>query len=153
MILPIARTAYRNWFACVTLLGMASMAFGELPTLELTAGLYRIETEVAASDANRRVGLMHRERLATNRGMLFVFPEVSAHCMWMKNTLIPLSVAFLDEDGKVINIADMTPHSLNSHCAGRPARFALEMNQGWFSGKGIGPGSRIGGVAKAPRPQ
>ena len=64
-----------------------------------------------------------------------------------------LSVAFLDEDGKVINIADMTPHSLDSHCAGRPARFALEMNQGWFSGKGIGPGSRIGGVAKAPRPQ
>lgn len=73
--------------------------------------------------------------------------------MWMKNTLLPLSVAFLDDDGQIINIEDMQPETENNHCAAKPARFALEMNQGWFAAKGIKPGTRLAGVEKAPAPQ
>jgi hypothetical protein len=66
--------------------------------------------------------------------------------MWMKNTLVALSVAFLDDGGEIINIADMTPHSEQAHCATRPARYALEMNRGWFAARGIKPGMRLGGI-------
>ena len=96
---------------------------------------------------------MMRERMATNHGMLFVFPQAERHCMWMRNTLLPLSVAFLDDQGRILNIEDMQPQTENNHCAVAPARFALEMNRGWFAGKGIKPGQRIGGLEKAPAPQ
>jgi hypothetical protein len=91
-------------------------------------------------------GLMNRRSLAQNAGMIFVFDEAGIHCMWMKNTLVPLSVAFLGEDGAIINIADMAPHSEQSHCAARPARYALEMNRGWFAERGIKPGARLRGL-------
>jgi len=85
-------------------------------------------------------------------GMVFVFEENAAHCMWMKNTLMPLSVAFIDEAGVIINIADMQPHSEESHCAAKPARYALEMNKGWFAQRGIKPGAKLGGLEKiSPR--
>ena len=84
--------------------------------------------------------------------MLFVFPEAARHCMWMKNTLVPLSVAFIDESGVIVNIADMQPQTENSHCAREPARYALEMNQGWYSAKGIAAGARISGLDQAPPP-
>ena len=96
---------------------------------------------------------MRRERLGANRGMLFVFPDLDRPCMWMKNTLIPLSVAFLDEQGAVINIEDMAPQTETGHCAKAPARFALEMTQGWFRSHGISAGGRIQGVERAPAPQ
>jgi uncharacterized membrane protein (UPF0127 family) len=96
---------------------------------------------------------MHRPSLATNRGMLFVFPDIGPHCMWMRNTLVPLSVAFLDERGVILNIADMQPQTENSHCAVAPARFALEMNQGWFAAKGVKAGAKIGGIETAPPPR
>jgi uncharacterized membrane protein (UPF0127 family) len=84
--------------------------------------------------------------------MLFLFDEPAIQCMWMKNTLIPLSVAFLDEAGTIINIADMQPHSEDSHCAVRPARYALEMNRGWFAERGIKTGARLRGIERlAPR--
>jgi hypothetical protein len=118
-----------------------------LPVAQLTAGMHAIRAEVAADMASRMTGLMHRPSMPANSGMLFVFDEITIHCMWMKNTLIPLSVAFLDEAGTVINIADMQPHSEQSHCAARPARYALEMNRGWFASRGIKPGQRIGGIA------
>ena len=121
-------------------------ALAQLPTVELNAGMYLIRAEVAADFGARSRGLMHREALAPNAGMLFVFDEPAIHCMWMKNTLIPLSVAFLDEHGVIANIADMTPHSEQAHCAARPARYALEMNRGWFTAKGIKPGMRLGGI-------
>ena len=85
--------------------------------------------------------------------MLFVFPFLDRHCMWMRNTFIPLSVAFLDEEGRIINIEDMKPQTDTNHCAAAPARFALEMNKGWFASKGLKPGLKIGGIEKAPRPQ
>ena len=124
-----------------------------MPLIDLTAGFHRIEAEVAANQANRQRGLMMRERMAANHGMLFVFPQAERHCMWMRNTLLPLSVAFLDDQGRILNIEDMQPQTENNHCAVAPARFALEMNRGWFAGKGIKPGQRIGGLEKAPAPQ
>jgi uncharacterized membrane protein (UPF0127 family) len=124
-----------------------------MPRLELKAGFYRVEAEVAANQEDRMRGLMQRSRMAAHQGMLFVFPQTERHCMWMKNTLIPLSVAFLDEAGSIINIRDMRPQTEVSHCADAPARFALEMNRGWFADKGVKPGMRILGLDKAPAPQ
>lgn len=125
----------------------------EMPRIELTAGFYRIEAEVAADDPNRMQGLMHRRNMAANQGMLFVFPQAARHCMWMRNTLLPLSVAFLDDEGRILNIEDMQPQTEDNHCAAKTARYALEMNLGWFANKGIKPGTRIGGLEKSPRPQ
>jgi hypothetical protein len=112
----------------------------------LTAGIHLITAEVAADDEGRARGLMFRQQLAPNHGMLFVFPAKAVQCMWMRNTLIPLSVAFVADDGEVINIEDMRPRTEDSHCARRPVRFALEMTQGWFAQRGIKPGSKIGGL-------
>lgn len=121
-------------------------ALAQLPTVELNAGMYLIRAEVAADFATRARGLMHREALASNAGMLFVFETAGPQCMWMKNTRIPLSVAFLDAQGEIINIADMAPHSEEAHCAARPALYALEVNRGWFAARGIKPGMRLGGI-------
>jgi uncharacterized protein len=121
-------------------------ALAQLPTVELNAGMYLIRAEVAGDFASRARGLMHREALAANAGMLFVFEAAGPQCMWMKNTRIPLSVAFLDAKGEIINIADMTPHSEEAHCAARPALYALEMTRGWFAARGIKPGMRLGGI-------
>ena len=139
---------------CASLLMLAAaQALAQMPRMELSAGFYRIEAEVAADQANRMQGLMQRRSMAANQGMLFVFPQADRHCMWMRNTLLPLSVAFLDEQGRILNIEDMKPQTDTSHCAAGPARFALEMNLGWFSGKGLKAGQRINGVDKSPRPQ
>lgn len=139
---------------CTGLLLLASaQALAQMPRLELTAGFHRIEAEVAADQANRMQGLMHRRSMPSNQGMLFVFTQADQHCMWMRNTLLPLSVAFLDEQGRILNIEDMKPETETNHCATSPARFALEMNLGWFSSKGLKPGLRIGGIEKSPRPQ
>lgn len=122
----------------------------QLPILELFAGMHRIEAEVAATPASRQTGMMLRTFMAPQRGMLFVFPEVAEHCMWMRNTLVPLSVAFLDEKGMIINVEDMKPRTEENHCALKPARYALEMNLGWFKSRGLGAGFSIGGIEKAP---
>ena len=118
----------------------------QLPVVQLKAGMHLIRAEVAADFSTRGRGLMHRKSLAPNAGMLFIFDAPAIHCMWMKNTYIPLSVAFLDDKGEIINIADMQPHSEQSHCATRPALYALEMDRGWFATRGIKPGSRVGGI-------
>ncbi len=139
--------------AALALSSCSLMAIAEMPLIELSAGFHRIEAEVAADAQNRQVGLMNRKTMPTQRGMLFVFTEKNTHCMWMRNTFIPLSVAFLDEDGVIINIEDMQPQTESNHCAKVPARFALEMNLGWFAQRAIKPGSKLNGLAKAPRPQ
>jgi hypothetical protein len=132
-------------------LGASVASAQQLPMMELTAGFHRIEAEVAANNAARMQGLMQRKSMATQRGMLFVFDRDAQHCMWMKNTFLPLSVAFIDETGKILNIEDMQPQSEDNHCAAKPARYALEMNVGWFGQRGIKRGDRIGGIDKAPR--
>jgi uncharacterized membrane protein (UPF0127 family) len=126
----------------------AATAQAELPTIQLKAGMHLIRAEVAADNASRMQGLMHRQSLGANAGMLFIFDEAAVHCMWMKNTLIPLSVAFIDASGTIINIADMQPHSEQSHCASTPAVFALEMTKGWFAQRGVKPGTKLGGMEK-----
>jgi uncharacterized membrane protein (UPF0127 family) len=123
----------------------------QLPVVELKAGMHLIRAEVAADFSTRAQGLMHRKSLGPNAGMLFIFDAAAPHCMWMKNTYIPLSVAFLDESGTIINIADMQPHNEQSHCATRPALYALEMTQGWFAQRGIKAGAKLGGVLEASR--
>jgi uncharacterized membrane protein (UPF0127 family) len=120
----------------------------QLPVLELKAGMHLIRAEVAADYSTRGRGLMYRKSLAPNAGMLFIFDSPAPHCMWMKNTYIPLSVAFLDEKGVIINIADMEPLSEQSHCAARPALYALEMDRGWFASRGIKAGARLGGIPR-----
>ena len=134
----------------VLLVLVAQAAQAELPVVELTAGMHLIRAELADTFVARMQGLMHREKLGQNAGMLFVFEEPAIQCMWMKNTLIPLSVAFIDDSGAIINIEDMRPQTEDTHCAVRPARYALEMNRGWFAERGIKPGSRLRGVEKAP---
>jgi uncharacterized protein len=128
-------------------------AYAELAQITLTVGTHKLTAEVASTDAHRSTGLMHRRMLPENRGMLFVFPDVARHGMWMMNTFLPLSVAFLDEDGVIINIADMEPHTTVTHSAARPARYALEMNQGWFRKRGVKAGDRVEGLDKAGRPR
>ncbi len=138
------------WLA--TLLAISALAQAEMPRIDLNVGMYRIDAEVAANQQHRMVGLMNRRVMAPQQGMLFVFTEANRHCMWMRNTFIPLSVAFLDEQGQIVNIEDMEPQTENNHCAARPARYALEMNKGWFAQKGIKPGVKLNGIDKAPKP-
>lgn len=122
----------------------------QLPLVELSAGIHRIQAEIAATPNSRQIGLMQRTSMEPQHGMLFVFPELGDQCMWMRNTLIPLSVAFLDERGRIINIEDMQPETENSHCATKSARYALEMNLGWFKRRGLGAGFAIQGIDKVP---
>ena len=124
----------------------------QLPQVQLTAGMHRITAEVAADTGSRMQGLMFRKSMAQNAGMVFVFDETATHCMWMKNTYLPLSVAFIDPEGTIVSISDMQPQTENSHCAAKPARYALEMNRGWFAERGIKPGAKLRGLEKlAPR--
>ena len=114
-----------------------------LPMVTLQAGIHLVKAEVADDGRKRAIGLMFRESLAPNHGMLFVFREKAGHCFWMRNTLIPLSIAFLDDDGTIVNIEDMAPRSEDSHCPKRPVRFALEMEQGWFAKRGLAAGAKL----------
>lgn len=125
-----------------------AQAQAKLPTVQLSVGMHAIRAEVADNFVTRMTGLMHRPGMGANEGMLFVFDEAGIQCMWMKNTLIPLSVAYLADDGVIVNIEDMKPHSEQSHCAKVPVRFALEMNQGWFAGKGLKPGAKLRGLER-----
>jgi uncharacterized protein len=140
-----------RWLFLPLFLLAAPAAAQTLPVTQLSAGMHLIRAEVAADFGSRSQGLMHRKSLGPNAGMLFIFDEAAPHCMWMKNTYIPLSVAFIDAQGVIINIADMTPHSEQSHCATRPAVYALEMTQGWFAQRGIKAGAKLGGLNTAPR--
>jgi hypothetical protein len=133
------------------LIGLANKAFAQsnqLTTIELKIGIYRIEAELADTSVARQTGLMYRSFLPTNSGMLFVIEEKGIHCFFMRNTKVALSIAFIDDDGKIVNIADMEPETLNNHCPRSPVRFALEMNQKWFAQRAIGPGTVIQGLPK-----
>ena len=137
-------------FVALTMIGAPPVANAQtvvpLPVKQLTVGMHVIRAEVASNYENRARGLMYRKELAPNAGMLFVFPHPAVQCFWMRNTLIPLSIAFIADDGMIIDIIDMTPMTENSHCSSSAVRLALEMEQGWFAKRGITVGKKIGGL-------
>ena len=117
----------------------------DLPRAKLSAGVYQITAQVAQTPNQRSTGLMFRKEMPQAEGMLFIFEEPTQQCFWMKNTLLPLSAAFVADDGTVVNIEDMKPQTLESHCSTRPVRYVLEMNQGWFAKKSIKAGAKLSG--------
>lgn len=119
-----------------------------LPTIELKTGFYRIQAELADTPKSREVGLMNRTSMPMNSGMLFIFEQKAGHCFWMNNTKIPLSIAFIADDGKIVNIEEMQAETMNNHCPKVPVRYALEMNRQWFSERVIVPGTVIQGLPK-----
>ena len=142
--------AARTITAALLLWLAAAAQAQQLPEIALAVNGHKLTAEVAHTDPARAQGLMHRRMLPENRGMLFVFTTTAHHAMWMMNTYIPLSVAFIDERGVIINIEDMKPHTQDTHPAAKPAKYALEMNQGWFGKRGIKPGAKIEGMEQAP---
>jgi len=150
----ISRNFLRRLLAILILAFCGAHALAEqaLPELALEIKGHKLTAEIAATEAARATGLMHRRMLPENRGMLFVFPYTAPQSFWMMNTYIPLSIAFLDEAGAIVNIADMKPLTTDSHPSAKPAKYALEMNQGWFAKRGIKAGARIEGLGNLPRP-
>ncbi len=117
----------------------------QLPRVQLSAGMFLINAQVVSTPEQRAIGLMFRKEMPANEGMLFVFEQPAGQCFWMKNTLLPLTAAFVADDGTIVNLADMQPQSLDSHCSTQPVRFVLEMHQGWFAKRGLKAGSRLSG--------
>ena len=118
----------------------------QLQATTLNAGMHNIRAQLAMTPEQRQIGLMYRREMPANDGMLFVFEEPQPQCFWMKNTLLPLTIAFVADDGTIVNLADMQPMNEASHCSAKPVRYALEMNQGWFAKRGIKAGSKLGGA-------
>ncbi len=121
-----------------------------LPRIKLQLGMYHIDTQLAQTPEQRSIGLMYRAEMPTHEGMLFVFEQASTQCFWMKNTLLPLTAAFVADDGTIVNLADMKPQTTDSHCSTKPVRFVLEMHQGWFAKKGFKAGTRLSGAPFKP---
>ena len=154
------KTAFTLCLACALSGGTSSVlaqpatayAQPKLLTVKLLAGPYAIQAELAQSPRQRELGLMGRTAMAPHEGMIFAFEEAGMQCFWMKNTLLPLSAAFVKADGRIVNIEDMAPMTDQTHCSTEPVHYVLEMNQGWFKQKGIKPGSFLKGpVFKASR--
>ena len=136
------------WLLSALLCGVAGAQTGpqKLSAIRLNAGIHNIQAELAQTPEERETGLMFRTAMGTNDGMLFAFEQPGQQCFWMKNTLLPLSVAFVADDGTIVNIDDMKPQTLDSHCSKKQVRFVLEMNQGWFAKHGIKAGARLSGA-------
>lgn len=147
-------TCVKPWAAALALLFAlftlpATAQTGPQPrlrTIDLQAGIHIIRTELAITPEQQATGMMFRQAMGTNEGMLFVNEEPGQRCFWMRNTLIPLSIAFIADDGSIVNIADMEPRSEKSHCSAKPVRYALEMNLGWFAKRGLKAGSKLQGA-------
>jgi len=148
MMLPILRVLLPLLLGLQVAAGVQAQTGPQppLPTTRLTAGMHVITAEMARTPLSRTVGMMFREKTPPNHGMLFLFESKSQQCFWMRNTPLPLSIAFLDDDGTILQIADMAPKSDTLHCSQQPVRYALEMEQGWFVRKGAVVGSKIQGL-------
>jgi len=139
---------------CALLLGLAFVASlwaqegpqTDLPRVKLQSGMYLLDVQVAQTPEQRAIGLMNRQSMPEHEGMLFVFERSDTQCFWMKNTFLPLSAAFIDNNGNIVNIEDMKPQSLDAHCSARPVKFVLEMQQGWFKKRGLKGGSHLKGI-------
>ncbi len=146
------KTTWRTLRAGLSLaIGVAGAAMAQdgpqprLPTVQITAGMHVIQAEVAQTPSQQQTGMMFRREMGANEGMLFVNGEAGVRCFWMRNTLLPLSIAFIADDGTIVNLADMQPQSDESHCSEKPVRYALEMNQGWFAKRGLKAGLKLRG--------
>jgi len=151
--LPAARlgTLLRVVALALCGLGIGDLAAAQgqpqnLPATTLNAGMHNIRAQVAVTPDQRQWGLMFRREMPTHEGMLFVFEAPAQQCFWMRNTPLPLSIAFLRDDGSIVNVDEMQPLTEDSHCSREPVRFVLEMNQGWFGKRGLKPGSKISGL-------
>ncbi|MDB5816438.1 MAG: hypothetical protein JWQ11_78 [Rhizobacter sp.] len=131
--------------ACAFTASAQFQAQPKLPVIRLNADIQNIPTEVASTPEQRQTGMMFRTTMAANDAMLFIFEEPSPQCFWMKNTILPLSAAFIKDDGTIANIVDMKPQTTDSHCSSEPVRYVLEMNQGWFARHGVKAGSKLKG--------
>ncbi len=117
----------------------------DLPRTQLSVGLYKIDAQIAQTPQQREIGLMFRKEMPQAEGMIFVFEQPATQCFWMRNTILPLTAAFVADDGRIVNLVDMQPMTENSHCSLEPVRYVLEMNQGWFAKKNIKKGAKLGG--------
>ena len=157
----LSRGLIAFWMAFIWLTGASTASAQTLqqatPQLglaraQLTAGMHRLDVQLAQTPEQRQIGLMWRKEMPQHEGMLFVFEQATIQCFWMRNTLIPLTAAFVENDGTIVNLADMQPQSDDSHCSSKPVRFVLEMNQGWFAKRQIKPGFKLGGAVFNKRP-
>ena len=142
---PLLALAYLASIGMIPALVLAS----GLPTRTLTIAGSKLTVEVASTPETRETGLMNRFSLQQDHGMLFVFEQAQPQAFWMKNTYIPLSIAFVDGSGRILNIEDMRPQDESTHWSRGMARYAIEMRQGWFAAKGIGDGDRVEGLPEA----
>ena len=117
----------------------------DLQRATLQAGRQKISVQLARTPQQRQTGLMHRRSMPQQEGMLFVFDQPGVQCFWMKNTLLPLTAAFVDDDGTIVNLANMQPQTETPHCSAKPVRYVLEMNQGWFKQRNLKAGARLRG--------
>lgn len=134
--------------ACTGLAGAQEAPQMDLKRTSLAIGMHRIDAQLALTPEQKQIGLMWRKKMPAHEGMLFVFDQPSQQCFWMKNTLIPLTAAFVADDGTIVNLVDMQPQTLNPHCSAKPVRYVLEMNVGWFAKKNIKAGSKISGIER-----
>lgn len=142
--------AFAWGFWIISPVSAQNAAQSRLPTVELIAGMHVIQAEVARTYEQQSTGLMYRRKMGINEGMLFVYEAPEVRCYWMRNTHIPLTIAFIGDDGAIVNLRDMQPRSERSHCSTKPVRYALEMNQGWFKARGLKPGFKLRGIPLSP---
>jgi len=147
--------AFARGLLALGLVALSAVAFADagLRTAQIRVGPHPMKVEIVETDPQREKGLMFRERLGRDEGMLFIYEEAVYQAMWMKNTLIPLSVAFLDRDGVILNIEDMEPQTLDSHMSAGPASYSIEANKGWFAQKKVKPGDRVTGLPAKAQPK
>ncbi|KQW36416.1 DUF192 domain-containing protein [Rhizobacter sp. Root404] len=143
---PLFRSLFALLMAFAATVAAAQTGPQKLQAIKLSAGMHVIRAEVAQTPEEHSIGLMFRTSMPTNDGMLFIFDRPGQQCFWMKNTLLPLSVAFVADDGSITNIEAMKPQTLDSHCSTKEVRYVLEMNEGWFAKRGIKPGMKLQGA-------
>ena len=149
---PIFRIRFAFAALLLAILGLQTTAQAQTPQMnlqrtQLSAGMHLLDVQLALTPEQRQIGLMWRKEMPQHEGMLFVFEQPTRQCFWMRNTLLPLTAAFVDDDGTIVNLADMKPLNDDTHCSAKPVRFVLEMNQGWFAKRNIQAGYKLGGVA------
>jgi uncharacterized membrane protein (UPF0127 family) len=142
---------FRSLFLALSLCTATVLTWAQQPQMnlartKLSAGMHLLDVQVAQTPQERQIGLMFRKDMPQHEGMLFVFEQPATQCFWMRNTLLPLTAAFVADDGTIVNLADMKPQTDDSHCSTKPVRYVLEMNQGWFAKRSIQAGFKLGGA-------